>query len=310
MTDLPLGFVGNGLERAVPESGDAGVVAASAEDARGRYLVLRALEVPVAGEDAALRLAWVGREDALNVSGAGGDDVSLILLGFEDGVPHFAVGSGVGVASEEGEAGAGGARYIDARAAGVVLGEHEASVVAQARSMVEWHSRTGFCGRCGGATESVGLGSRRVCGLCGERHYPRVDPSIIVLVEHEGRALLAGRNGGAVGRRSCVAGFVEPGESVEEAVRREVMEETGVRVGAVQYTSSQPWPFPSTLMLGCRAQATSAEIEVDGTEISHAEWYTRDEVRSALDGTSEVLGVPPPLAIAHHLMRDWVDEGA
>jgi len=151
-------------------------------------------------------------------------------------------------------------------------------------------------------------GARRQCEACGERHYPRVDPSIIVLVEHDGLALLAGRRGGVPGRNSCVAGFVEPGESIEEAVAREVFEETGVEVEDVSYSYSQPWPFPAALMIGCRARARTTEIQVDGVEIASAGWFTRTEVRAALDGTSSELTLPQPVAIAHHLIRDWATE--
>jgi NAD+ diphosphatase len=299
VVDRTLVFSGGALVRADGAPGDAVAIAASGDDPRGRYLLLRDLEVPVTGEGET-RLVWLSREQVSN------DEGETILLGFEDGVPHFAISS----SSSEGETGGGvaggsGTTYMDARSVATLLPEAEAAVVAQARSMADWHGQTQFCSRCGGGTTSVDGGGRRQCDACGTRHYPSVDPSIIVLVEHEGRALLVGRNGGTAGRRSCVAGFVEPGESVEEAVVREVLEETGVAVGDVEYSYSQPWPFPAVLMLGCRAQARSTEIQVDGVEIGSAGWYTRAQVRAALDGTSEELVVPPALAIAHHLMRDW-----
>ena len=298
MVDRTLVFSGGALVRADGAPGDAAMIAASGDDPRGRYLLLRDLEVPVTGAEQT-RLVWLSREQ---VAGNGGE---LILLGFEDGVPHFAVTLSSDGGAEAGVAGAAGVTYMDARAVAPLLPEAEAAVVAQARSMAEWHGRTQFCSRCGGGTTSVNGGGRRQCEACGTRHYPSVDPSIIVLVEHEGRALLVGRNGGPAGRRSCVAGFVEPGESVEEAVVREVLEETGVEVGDVEYSYSQPWPFPAVLMLGCRARARSTEIRVDGVEIGSAGWYTRAQVRAALEGTSEELLVPPALAIAHHLMSDW-----
>jgi len=260
--------------------------------------LIRDLEVPVTGERET-RLVWLSHEQ---VSSDGGES---ILLGFEDGVPHFAISSWSEGGTGAGAASGVGTIYMDARTAAPLLPKAEAAVVAQARSMADWHRRTGFCARCGGGTTSVDGGGRRQCDACGTRHYPSVDPSIIVLVEHAGRVLLVGRNGGPEGRRSCVAGFVEPGESVEEAVVREVLEETGVEVGDVEYSYSQPWPFPAVLMLGCRARARSTEIRVDGVEIGSAGWYTRAQVRAALDSTSEELVVPPALAIAHHLMRDW-----
>jgi NAD+ diphosphatase len=294
-------FSGNPLVRADGPHGNAGVITASEDDPRGRYLLLRDLEVLVTSEGET-RLLWLSRTQ---ISSDGGE---TILLGFEEGVPHLAISSWSEDSAAAGVTGSPRATYMDARIVAPLLPEAEAAVVAQARSMADWHQRTRFCARCGGGTTSVEGGGRRQCDVCGERHYPRVDPSIIVLVEHDGQALLVGRNGGTEGRRSCVAGFVETGESVEEAVVREVLEETGVAVGDVEYSYSQPWPFPAVLMLGCRARARSTEIRVDGVEIGTAGWYTRMQVRAALEGVSDELVVPPALAIAHHLMRDWALE--
>jgi len=290
-------FSGNLLSRSANERRDAAWIAARRDDPAGRYLLLQSLEAPVtAGEQP--RLVWLSREQLP----AGGEEP--ILLGLETGVPHFVVSlDGV-------TAGASTAQtpYVDARSVAELLPAEEAAIVAQSRSMTDWHARTRFCSRCGGPTVSLEGGARRQCEACGERHYPRVDPSIIVLVEHDGRALLAGRRGSVPGRSSCVAGFVEPGESIEEAVAREVFEETGVEVEDVNYSYSQPWPFPAVLMIGCRAQARTTEIQVDGVEIESAGWFTRTAVRAALDGTSSELTLPQPVAIAHHLIRDWATE--
>ena len=297
--DGTLVFSGNALSRADRELSDPAWLAASRDDPRGRYLLLRNLEAPVTGGEQP-RLVWLSR-DQLPAGSA-----EPIVLGLKDGVPHFAVA--VEAAAVEGESDTPAPSeitYVDARTVASLLPVSEAAIVAQARSMAEWHARTGFCSKCGGATASIEGGARRQCEACNERHYPRVSPSIIVLVEREGRALLAGRVGGPNGRKSCVAGFVEPGESIEEAVIREVLEETGVHVEDVQYSYSQPWPFPAVLMIGCRARARTSEITVDGVEIGHAGWYTRDQVRAALDGTSDELGVPGSIAIAHHLLHDW-----
>lgn len=298
--DGTLIFAGNPLSRPDRELADPEWLAAQLADPRGRYLVLHHLDAPVTAE-AEPRLAWLSREQ---LPASEGDP---IVLGMDDGVPHFAV-----VTSDAAEldaradaTGPAGLTYIDARTLASTLSIEEAAIVGQARAMVEWHQRYAFCPRCGGANVAIEGGARLECSRCRTRHYPRVDPSIIVLVEHEGSALLAGRVGGPTGRKSCVAGFVEPGESIEEAVVREVFEETGVHVGEVQYSYSQPWPFPGVMMIGCRAVAHSTEVRVDGVEIGHADWYTREEVRAALAGTSDVLAVPPPLAIAHHLLNDW-----
>lgn len=302
--DGTLVFAGGVLSRVDRELTDAAWLAASLDDPRGRYLLLVSLEAPVTSGDET-RLVWLSREQLP----AG--EHEPILLGLEDGVPHYALAlESEALDGEAAEAIASETTYVDARTVASLLPGHEAATVAQARSMAEWHARTRFCSMCGGPNASVEGGSRRQCERCGERHYPRVDPSIIVLVEHEGRALLAGRVAGPKGRKSCVAGFVEPGESIEEAVVREVFEETGVHVGDVQYSYSQPWPFPGVLMIGCRARARTSEIMVDGVEIGHAGWYTRDQVRAALDSASDELAVPGPIAIAHHLLNDWCAFGA
>ena len=299
-----LPFSGNPLSRVDSDTTDAAWHEARRADPRGRYLVLRDLDVPVTSEEQP-RLVWrAGNELPDGIADA-------IFLGVDgDEVPHFACGvnaAAEGASSDGATPESDGApTYIDARTLAGELPIEQAAIVGQARSLVGWHAQHGFCAKCGGATNSIQGGARRACTVCEGRHYPRVDPSIIVLVEHEGRALLAGRVAGPHLRKSCVAGFVEPGESIEEAVVREVLEETGVQVGEVRYTASQPWPFPSVLMIGCRARAVTTEIQVDGIEIGHADWYTRDQVRAALDGDSDELIVPTSVAIAHHLMQDWL----
>jgi NAD+ diphosphatase len=299
--DGTLVFSGNPLSRLDSELANPEWLAAQRADPRARYLVLHNLEAPVSSE-ADPRLVWLSRDQLPACEG------DPIVLGTADGVPHFAVvtADAAELDARADATGPAGLTYLDARTLASTLAVEEAAIVGHARALVEWHQRYAFCPRCGGANVAIEGGSRLECSRCGTRHYPRVDPSIIVLVERDGHALLAGRVGGPGGRKSCVAGFVEPGESIEEAVVREVFEETGVHVGEVQYSYSQPWPFPGVLMIGCRAVAHSSEIRVDGVEIGHADWYTREQVRAALAGTSDELGVPPPLAIAHHLLQDFV----
>lgn len=290
-------FSGNPLYRPTHERLDEGWLTAQLYEPRARFLVLRDLAIPVVEGDAP-RLAWVSRDAVRDL-----DEAAAVLLGLDgDGAPRFALAA-------SGEAPDGSA-MMDARTAAGLLSMGEVGTVAQARSLLDWHARHRFCAQCGGATESIEGGSRRQCEGCGAKHYPRVDPSIIVVVAFEGRTLLARRATAPPGRRSCLAGFVEPGESIEEAVVREVFEETGVRVGEVEYVTSQPWPFPSTLMIGCRAVATTSEVTVDGVEIGDASWFGRDEVAAALDGRSETLLLPGPLAIAHHLIRGWAEDGS
>ena len=178
-----------------------------------------------------------------------------------------------------------------------------------ARALASWHARHRHCAQCGGATRLAKGGWQRNCEGCGAEHFPRTDPVTIMTVEH-GDALLMGRQPRFPPRRySALAGFVEPGESLEEAVAREVFEEAGVRVDDVRYVASQPWPFPSSLMIGCHAVARSRELVIDHTELEDARWFSRAEIAEAFaapGGEGPSLIVPPPFAIARHLVERWM----
>ncbi|MET0251783.1 MAG: NAD(+) diphosphatase [Novosphingobium sp.] len=180
-----------------------------------------------------------------------------------------------------------------------------------ARSLVDWHARHRFCARCGQPTVLAKGGWQRNCDSCRAEHFPRVDPVTIMLVEHEAmgeRRLLLGRQPRFPPRRfSTLAGFVEPGESIEEAVAREVHEEAGVRVRDVRYVASQPWPFPSQLMIGCHSFADDDALVVDRSELEEARWFTRAEVLHAMQGREDGAFIaPPPHAVAHHLLKWWL----
>ena len=176
-----------------------------------------------------------------------------------------------------------------------------------ARSLTDWHARHRFCAQCGGDTKLAKGGWQRDCTNCGASHFPRTDPVTIMLVEHDGRLMLGRGLGWPEGRFSALAGFVEPGESIEEGVAREVLEEAGVRVRDVTYVASQPWPFPSQLMIGCHSHADSDELTIDETEMAEINFYTRDEVQAALAGDGPFVA-PPPHAIAHYLMQWWIEK--
>jgi NAD+ diphosphatase len=183
----------------------------------------------------------------------------------------------------------------------------EASTYAAARSLVDWHSRHGFCAYCGGTTEPFRAGWARRCASCSAEHFPRTDPVVIMLAEHEGRALIGRQPGFPPGRYSALAGFVEVGESIEEAVARELWEEAGVRATSVRYLASQPWPFPSSLMMACIAPVESDAITLDTTELEDAKWVSRDDVAASMAGDPDALFIaPPPFAIAHTLFRRWL----
>lgn len=189
-----------------------------------------------------------------------------------------------------------------------VMEPEEASTWATARSLIEWHNRHCFCGNCGAATIFFRAGWGRKCGACGGEHYPRVDPVVIMLADYQGKVLLARQPQYPPGRFSALAGFVEPGESIEEAVAREFKEEAALEVSNIRYVASQPWPFPGSLMIACIADAATDEIILDLTELEAAIWVDREEVRAALDGSSPApFAAPPFFAIAHTLLLHWLD---
>jgi NAD+ diphosphatase len=205
------------------------------------------------------------------------------------------------------------AQFRDLRTIAGELPADEAGVLAYARAMVTWRERHRFCGRCGARALAFDGGHVLRCSdaSCATQTFPRIDPAIIVLI-HDGEHALLGRQASwPAGWYSTIAGFVEPGESLEDAVVREAREETGVRIDAVEYHSSQPWPFPSSLMMGFRAEALGTELVVDKNELEDARWFDRAEVRLMLERTHpDGLTTPFPFAIAHHLIRDFVENGS
>jgi NAD+ diphosphatase len=194
--------------------------------------------------------------------------------------------------------------FTDLRAVAGALTATDAAILAHARGLMHWRVRSRFCGVCGGACEPKSAGHVMLCSACGASHFPRTDPAVIMLVHRGERALLGhSHRFPAVGMYSTLAGFVEPGESLEEAVAREVKEEAGVAVGRVQYHSSQPWPFPASIMLGFYAEATSEAISIDATELMDARWFTRAEIR---DHASHGFSLPRVDSIARRLIEDWM----
>ena len=187
------------------------------------------------------------------------------------------------------------------------LAPDQLALYGGARSLVDWHARHRFCAQCGGTTRVAKGGWQRTCEACGADHFPRTDPVTIMLVEHGGKLLLGRGLGWPEGRLSALAGFVEPGETIEEGVAREVLEEVGVVVRDVRYILSQPWPFPSQLMIGCIGQAEGTEITLDETEMAEAHWFTREDVIASLEARDDAPMVsPPPHTIAHQLFRWWI----
>jgi len=187
------------------------------------------------------------------------------------------------------------------------LDASDAPLFAAAMSLARWHARHRFCANCGHATELVRGGWSRSCPSCSSEHFPRVDPVVIMLVEHEGQVLLGRQRHYPPSRYSALAGFVEVGETIEAAVAREVKEEAGVEVRDVWYVASQPWPFPSSLMIGCHAHALWGELTIDEAELEDARWFSRDEVALAVSGAENGPFLPPPrTAIARTLLEHWL----
>lgn len=187
------------------------------------------------------------------------------------------------------------------------LSPDDLALYGGARSLTDWHARHRYCAQCGGDTKLAKGGWQRDCTNCGASHFPRTDPVTIMLVEFEGHLMLGRGLGWPEGSFSALAGFVEPGESIEEAVAREVLEEAGIEVRDVSYIASQPWPFPSQLMIGCHSHTDSDDLTIDETEMAEIEFFTRADVEAALAGNGP-FRCPPRHAIAHHLMEWWVKQ--
>ena len=250
------------------------------------------------------RLAWA--TPAILDDHPGPDPV---FLGVTDDKAHFALDISAVAEPLDAFGFEGVAEFSDLRAIAATLPAEDAAIAAQARHIVDWHARHGHCPGCGEKTQVRAGGWSRFCTDCSTEHFPRTDPVVIMLVTDGERCLLGRQPGWPGNMYSALAGFVEGGETLEEAVAREVGEEAGISVRDVGYVASQPWPFPASLMIGCRASATSTEIEIDSRELESAEWFTREEARAALAGPTDRLIVPPAQAIAHVLIRRWAEEG-
>jgi NAD+ diphosphatase len=300
-----LGYSDNSLDRAAERREDPAAIAAVAQDARSRSYV-------IAGEFVVLKRNGADLDPLypLHELGPLGVATETVFLGLLDGAGRFAVALEPAAAAEL--KAQGQTEFTDLRSIAVqgsVAPEHLAPL-AEAKALLNWHTRHRFCANCGAPTQSVNAGWRRDCSACKAQHFPRTDPVVIMLAVSGERCLL-GRQGRFAPRMwSCLAGFLEPGEAVEQAVRRETLEEAGIVCGRVVYFASQPWPFPMSLMIGCHAQALSDAIIVDRTELEDVRWFTRTDVAAMLRRTHpEGLATPPPVAIAHHIIRAWVEHG-
>lgn len=296
-------FAGNPLDRASDRRGDPDWIAAQRAHADAMTVALWKGEVLVEAGRESERLAYLNlamAEDAACHEG--------LFLGVWKNAPVFAIdfpGSADPCAGPL----SGLGRFQEMRGAGMILPGPEAGLAATAKSLFDWHEHHPFCSRCGQASDVVDGGWRRLCQSCKTEHFPRVNPVTIMLPVFEGRCLLGRQPAWPNGRMSALAGFLEPGESIEEACARELREEAGLTAVRVAYHSSQPWPFPSNLMIGLIAEVDSDDARPDQTELEAVRWFTREQMRQVLTNEKGWDGVlpPPPLAIARTLLDAWVD---
>ena len=285
---LSPGFTGAGLDRADHLRLDAEKIAELKLRHEARLLRLDGLD-PVL--DRAGELGWARMEGVAD---------ELIFLGLRDGIPLFAPLVPVPP----------GQRAWSVFGLLNRMAPADAAVWGAARSLLEWHARHPFCALCGQRSAPFRAGWGRRCPACAAEHFPRVDPVVIMLAEHDGRVFLARQPQYPPGRYSALAGFVEPGESIEEAVARELKEEAAIEASDVRYVASQPWPFPGQLMIACTARAASADILLDRTELEDGFWASREDIAAAFAGDPRARFLaPPPYAIAHTLLRHWLEGG-
>ena len=296
-----LAYSGGVIDRAANQRSDPAWIDATLAQAGTRLIPMWRDQCVVSGEPA-MPVVWPAAEaKALTKAAA-----EVVFLGLDDHGGIFAADLSPASESEAVEA-AGGERVLDVRSLVGALTPAEAALLGYARGILYWHRHQRYCGTCGSLTRSGHGGHLRTCRneACARLHFPRVEPAVIMLVENQGRCLLARHKGSAAGSYSTLAGFVGVSESLEDAVRREVAEETGVPVGTVTYMASQGWPFPSGLMIGFRATAMVETVRVDGEEVIEARWFSRDELaRHAAAGGR--LGRED--SIDRYLLRSWLDE--
>jgi NAD+ diphosphatase len=302
-------FTGNTLDRASEKRTDAEWIEAKRRDPKSLVWPFWRLQPflfgPEKGTDGVeAGLLRPGLAESLMAP-----DAPWIFLGLEGDTALFAID--ISAARDPAGEGplAGLGHFRDARLAAGAIALKDVAIMGQAKALIDWHQRHGFCPRCGSATTMRDAGYRRFCDNCESEHFPRTDPVVIMLATHDG-ACLVGRNARFPGAMfSALAGFVEPGETIEEAVRRELMEEVNVKVGKVTYLSTQPWPFPSSLMIGCLAEAESRDFKCDDNEIAEAKWLDRETAKKLIAGERvEGVFVPPAIAIAHHLIKALAEQ--
>lgn len=306
MSPFPLGkpaFVTDGLDRAAHlRTDDEKLFAMEGKAGARAYLIHR--DSLVMMNEASGPRALLTIPEALKC----GANAGTIFLGLRDGAPVFGMGIAPAAADELRTRSDVAVNELRGMAMQGTIPVDELSGIALAKSLVTWHQRHGFCANCGTRTRMVQGGWRRDCPTCKAEHFPRTDPVVIMLVTSGDRCLMGRQKQFPPGMWSCLAGFVEIAETIEDAVKREILEESGITCTDVKYYMTQPWPYPSSLMIGCTAVATSDAITVDHAELEDCRWFNRDEAMLMLKRTHpDGLNGPHPFAIAHHLLRQWLE---
>ena len=289
-------FAGNPLDRASDRRSDADWLAAKAAEPESRALALWN-GAPLLKDGA---LVWLPGGLATRLGG----EEHLLFLGLDGDTALFALDLEGAADPAEGPL-EGFGEFGDLRGAAARLPVGDTGLLSTARSLFEWRRRHRFCSVCGNLSRQTDGGWKRVCPACNGQHFPRVDPCVIMLPVIGDKCLVGRQAAWAAGRFSTLAGFVEPGESIEEACAREVKEEAGLTVTSVRYHSSQPWPYPSNMMIGLIAEVSDENAAPDLTELEAVRWLSRAEARCMIEGTLDGVTPPPPMAIAHHLIRAW-----
>ncbi len=299
-------FAGNPLDRGDIERRDEQLLKNMVWQDNAKFLPFHTLNPLILKKERA-ELAWIGNQFLNQVAKEVGDP---IFLGFDnERNPCFAVDVTLAEKLSDISSFMRQADFEDGRSAAISITNEQSGILAQARSNLNWHAQNRFCSVCGTESQSQRGGLMRECSKCKTQHFPRTDPVAIMLV-YKGERCVMGQTLARSNSTfySCLAGFMDQGESIEEGVRREVREESGLEVGKVTYHSSQPWPFPSSLMIGCHAEAISDEIVSDPGEMSDVRWFTKEDVKLALKDKLDDVNIPGPIAIAHHLIKAWAYE--
>jgi NAD+ diphosphatase len=298
-----VGFAGNRIDRQSENRADD-CMEKSLADPRARLMLMREGRICLKLDGERFD-PWYGVEESGPPKAA---PDTAILLGFDEGGPVLAAQADTGAENLPATV-----KAIDYRSVYVqgLVDEATLGALGQAAALLAWNASHRFCSKCGNPSQMRAGGYRRHCEACGADHFPRTDPVVIMLTATREKCLLGRNRNFTPGSYSALAGFVEPGETIENAVRRETLEEAGIRLGRVVYHASQPWPFPYSLMIGCYGEPLNEDIRADLTELEDCRWFYRDEVRQMLERTHPGgLITPPKSSIAHELLRAWVEHGA